>query len=268
MAVVRETHVIYTVQFGDTLYSIARRFGSTVDAIRQANAIYPPITDPDLIYPGWTLVVPALAIQPYRTVYIVAPGDTLYSIAQRFSAHVDLLVGLNQPLQDPNFITVGQALWVPGFVHEVTQGDTLVRIAQNYGISLSSILAANDGRVGFSLDLIYPGFRLLLPLPTSRDIVVIRPLPGDLIQSGQRVEGFARVFEANVLMQIRDDNNVIVSNERFTTALAGAPVYGYFSTELPFDRMPTTRSGELWVYERSARDGSIINLVEVRVYFG
>lgn len=267
MAVVRETHVVYTVQPGDTLYSIATRFGSTVEAIRQANAVYPPITDPDLIFPGWTLLVPTPAIQPFRTIYIVAPGDTLFSIAQRFNTYVDLLAGVNVRLQDPNLITVGQALWVPGFVYEVVPGDTLVRISRHFQIPLSSILAANEGRVGFSVDVIYPGFRLLLPLPSNRNVVVIRPYPGDLIQSGVQVEGFARIFEANVLTQIRGDNDVVVSNERFTTALAGAPVYGYYSTNLPFDRTPTTRGGELWVYDRSARDGSIVDLVQVRVYF-
>ncbi len=266
MAVVRETHVVYTVQPGDTIYSIAARFSSAVDAIRRANALYPPVTDPNLIYPGWTLAVPAPAIQPYRTIYIVAPGDSLYSIAQRFGAHADLLAGVNR-IQDPNRIYAGQAQWVPAFVYEVAPGDTLLRISQHVGIPISRILAANVGRPCFSVDLIYPGFRLLVPLPSSRNIVVIRPLPGDMIRSGQRVEGFARVFEANVLMQIRDDNNVVVSNERYTTALQGAPSYGYFSATLPFDRRPTSRGGELWVYARSARDGSIIDLVEVRIYF-
>ena len=267
MAVIHETHVVYTVQPGDTLYSIARRFGSTVEAIERVNALYPPISVPGLIYPGWVLAVPTPAITPYRTIYIAAPGDSLYRIAQRFSTHVDVMAGVNAGLPDPNVIQIGQPLWVPAMTYEVEQGDSLWRISQQLQIPLDQLLSANDGRPGFSRDLLYPGYRLLIPLPTSRNIVVIRPFPGDMIRSGVRVEGFARVFEANVLMEIRDDRDVVVSNERFTTALAGAPAYGYFSATLPFDRAPTTLGGWLRVYARSPMDGSITDLVQVRVYF-
>lgn len=168
---------------------------------------------------------------------------------------------------NPNLIQVGEPLWVPAMVYEVEQGDSLWRIAQQFQVTINQLLLANEGRPGFSLDLLYPGFRLLIPLPSSRNIVVIRPYPGDRIESGIQVEGFARVFEANVLFQIRDDLGTVVSKERFTTALAGAPLYGYFSITLPFDQLPTTRGGEIWVYARSAKDGSIIDLVQVPVYF-
>ncbi|MBP1991127.1 LysM peptidoglycan-binding domain-containing protein [Paenibacillus eucommiae] len=267
MAVVHETHVIYKVQSGDTLYSIAARFGSTENALRQANAIYPPITDVNLIYPGWTLAVPTPSILPNRTIYIVAQGDTLYSIAYRFAAHPDLLIGINKRIQNPNLIFPGQSLWVPAFMYEVVQGDTLTRISQHLGVPINTILVANQSRPGLSGDLIYPGYRLIIPLPSSRNIVVTRPFPGDTVCSGQQVEGFARVFEANVMMQLVDANNEIISNERFTTATEGAPAYGYFSAALPFDKSPTARSGELWVYDRSAKDGSITDLVQVQVYF-
>ncbi|WP_078427401.1 LysM peptidoglycan-binding domain-containing protein [Alkalihalobacterium alkalinitrilicum] len=266
MPVVRETHVIYTIQPGDTLFSIAARFGSTVSGIQRANQLIPPITDSNLIYPGWTLVIPVPAERPFRTIYIVKPQDALYRIAQQFSTHIDLLTGVNR-LQNQNLIFIGQPLWVPAFVYEIEVGDTLTSISRRFQIPVANLIAANDGRPGFSLDLIYVGFRLLLPLPSSQNIVTIRPLPGDIIQSGVRIEGFARVFEANVLMQIRDDNNVIISNERFTTALDGPPAYGYFSGTVPFDQPPTTRGGEIWVYSHSAVDGSIIDLVQLRIYF-
>lgn len=267
MPTVRETHVDYTVQPGDTLYSIALKFGSTVAAIQSVNALYPPITDPFLIYPGWTLLVPVPREQPFRTIYITAPGDTLYHITYRFSAHPDLLMGVNRQIQNPNLLFIGQPLWVPGIVYQTESGDTLTNIANKFEIPLNSILYANEGRPGFSRNLLYAGYRLTIPLPSSRNIVVIRPLPGDIIRSGEQIEGFARVFEANVLMQIWDDNGVIISNERFTTALEGAPAYGYFRRIVPFDRTPTTDSGKLWVYARSANDGSIIDLVQVNVNF-
>ncbi|MEB1808280.1 MAG: LysM peptidoglycan-binding domain-containing protein [Bacillaceae bacterium] len=266
MPIVRQTHVVYTVQPGDTLYSIAARFGSTILGIQRANQLIPPITDPGLIFHGWTLIIPVLAERPFRTIYITAPTDSLFRIGQRFSAHTDLIAGVNQ-LQDPNLIFVGQPLWAPAFVYEIEMGDTLFSISRRFQIPMANIIAANDGRPGFSLDLIYAGFLLLLPLPSTRNIVVIRPLPGDSIRGGDRIEGFARVFEANVLMQIQDDNGVVVSQERFTTALEGPPAYGYFFETVVFDRTPTTTGGQLWVYSRSAVDGSIIDLVQIRVGF-
>ncbi|NLA06967.1 MAG: LysM peptidoglycan-binding domain-containing protein, partial [Firmicutes bacterium] len=44
----------YTVQPGDSIWSIARRFGTTVDAIVSANKI----RNPDLIYPGEVIKIP------------------------------------------------------------------------------------------------------------------------------------------------------------------------------------------------------------------
>lgn len=266
MSVVKETHVLYTVQPGDTLFAIASRLGSSVAEIQKANLLYPPFANPNTIYPGWALLVPLPAEHPYRTIYITVPGDTFVRIGLRFSAHADLLAGINRQIQGQP-LTGGQPLWVPAFVYEVQSGDTLSGISRHFQIPVGHILNANEGRPGFSLDLIYAGYRLLLPLPSSRNIVVIRPYPGDLFQSGDRIEGFARAFEANVLFQLRDDNDVVVSNEKFTTATEGGPAYGYFAANVPFDRAPTSQGGHLWVYARSAKDGSIIDLVQVRVYF-
>lgn len=267
MPVIRDAHVVYTVQPGDTLYSIAQRFSSTVSEIVRVNFQDPHITEPDMIYSGWTIVIPVYGVQPpYPTTYVTTPGDTLSRIGERLSAHTDLLAGVNR-LQDPNRIFVGQPLWIPAFVYEVESGDTLFRLSKRFNVPIATILKANAGRPGLSIDFMYVGFRLLIPLRSSRNIVVTEPLPSNTLRDGDRVEGFARVFEANVLMQVRDDHNVVVSNERFTTAFEGPPAYGYFSGTIPFDRQPTTHSGELWVYSRSARDGSIIDLVQVKVNF-
>ena len=48
------TQIIYTVQAGDTLYSIARLYGSTMQAIIDANNIL----NPNLIYPGSVILIP------------------------------------------------------------------------------------------------------------------------------------------------------------------------------------------------------------------
>src|SRR5690606_27145969 len=108
---------------------------------------------------------------------------------------------------------INQTLWVPAFQYEIHPGDTLTQIARQLGVTVPMILQANEGRPGFSKDLLYPALLLIIPAPSSRNITVIRPPVGDYITSGVRVEGFARVFEANVLMQLRDRNNNIVTNE-------------------------------------------------------
>jgi len=261
------THVMYTVRPGDTLYSIANQFGTSVDAIVQANALYPPITDPNLIFPGWKLLirVPGMS-QQSAVLHQVTEGDTFFRIAERYSVGLDLLLALN-PTETPDILRVAQLLYIPAFVYEVEQGDSLYRISRRLGIPMGELTRANAGRPGFSPDVIYPGYRLVIPLPSSTNIVVFEPLPGSRIASGQMLNGLARAFEANVLYQIRDAAGEIVAAERFVTASEGAPAYGQFQAGLSLDRPPSTSVGTLMVYTRSARDGSIQDLVEVLVYF-
>lgn len=256
---------VYTVNQGDTLYSIAQRFRSSIQEIALVNHLFPPVTDAGLIYPGNVLVMPT-TVRKGKVFYVVNPGDYLNRVAHRFHTSSDLLSGINN-LVNPNVIYPLQQLRVPAFLYEIEMGDTLARISRKLGIPIVSIIKANEGRPGFQPDLIWPGFYLIMPLPTSRNIVVWSPLPGTRMAGGQRIAGQARAFEANVLHQLRDANGVVVSNERFTTADIGAPAYGNFSSVVPFDRSPTTNVGELWVYTRSAMDGSIQDLVRTNVFY-
>ncbi|MFC7063751.1 LysM peptidoglycan-binding domain-containing protein [Halobacillus seohaensis] len=265
MPIIRNSHLIYTVQPGDTLYSIANKLGSTIPLIEQSNALYPPITDPGLIYPGQVLIVSKLG--GHQVKQIVAPGDSLYRYAQRYSTNPDSLQGINPQLGDPTFVYVNQALLVPAFVYEVAQRDTLTKIANRFGLSLTALLEANRERPGLSPDVIYPGFRLIIPLPSSANIVVFRPLPSTTLREGQRLRGFARAFEGTVLYRIIDDNDQVVTKEKSMQASAGGPAFGSFSTSINFDRSPSTTEGEIWVYTRSARDGSIQDLVQVKALF-
>ena len=77
----------------------------------------------------------------------------------------------------------------------------------------------------------------------------------------------ARAFEANVLYSNDDTQGNVVSNEKSIKARAGGPEYAEFSTNLQFDIKPSTPTGELRVYTRSANDGSIQDLVRVKVRF-
>ena len=100
----------YIVQPGDTLYSIARKYNTTVEAIQRANGI----VNPWYISVGQRLVIPPGSTSPLPggNTYVVQPGDTLYSIAARFGKNVwDIIVANN--LSDPYWILVGQVLTIP-----------------------------------------------------------------------------------------------------------------------------------------------------------
>jgi len=97
--------VIYVVQSGDSLFSIAREYGVTVELLRAANQILP---DQGLVV-GQALVIPTDFVT-----HTVAPGDTLFTIARRYGTTVERLIDLNPLVQsNPNFLRVGQLITVP-----------------------------------------------------------------------------------------------------------------------------------------------------------
>ncbi|MFD2045384.1 LysM peptidoglycan-binding domain-containing protein [Ornithinibacillus salinisoli] len=267
MSISTDSHVIYTVQPGDNLHSIASMFSSDIQAIIHSNYLKPPVTDPNLLSPGQILVVPTNTTSITSTFYVVAPGDTLYTIAQRFSAHTDLVAGINQ-LGNFNLIIAGQRLQVPAFIYNVEPEDTLNEVASRFGVSLHAILSANWRRLGFAPDTIWPNFSLIIPLPSSQNIAIASPLPGTVVWGGLRLAGWGRAFEGVVLYQVRDSTGFVVTNERAISTNASAPAYGWFVTPLQVDRQPTSNLGEIWLYTRSAANNEIQDLVKSRVYFG
>ncbi len=103
---------VYTVQPGDTLALIARRYATTVDKLATLNLL----TNPNLIYVGQKLYLPAAqAPAPPQTtgqVYVVQPGDTLANIAARYGLTVWNIAQANE-IDNPNVVHVGQRLLIP-----------------------------------------------------------------------------------------------------------------------------------------------------------
>ena len=95
--------ITYIVKKGDSLYSIARSFGTTVDTIKNANGL-----TSDNIYTYQSLIIP-LTFSVGE--YLVKKGDTLYSIAKQFKISVETLKSLNNLGVDT--IYPYQALIVP-----------------------------------------------------------------------------------------------------------------------------------------------------------
>ena len=155
----------YTVMAGDTLFSLATRFNTTVAAILQAN----PGLDPNRLFVGQQICIPAA--QPVQCpggfFYTVVAGDTLFAIATRFNTTVNAILQAN-PGIDPNRLFVGQRLCIPvapptacpGFFYTVVAGDTLNSIAARFNTTVPAILRANPG---LNPDFIVIGQRLCIP---------------------------------------------------------------------------------------------------------
>lgn len=99
----------------------------------------------------------------------------------------------------------------------------------------------------------------------SGNIVVTSPLPNTLLCGSVRATGRARVFEATFNMRLVDAaGNILVEDY----AMANAPDMGFFGDfdeTLLFTPPSTMTGGTLMIFDYSARDGSIIDLVEIPV---
>ena len=143
----------YTVQKGDSLWSIANQFGVTVDALRQANNL-----SSDTLQIGQILKIPTTSSGSSgsgTTTYIVQSGDSLWSIANRYGITVDALKAANNLTS--NTLSIGQKLLIPNsgnnenngsandnLTYTVQRGDSLWSIAKNFGITVDELKLANN----------------------------------------------------------------------------------------------------------------------------
>ena len=168
---------VYKVRPGDTLWDIARAFGTTIDGLRRLNYI----GRGSRIYVGQKLKIPSSAkylasksssgpglyassgknkskSSSKRTTivssssgktddYKVRSGDTLWDIARKYGTTTSKLRRLNG-LGRSSRIYPGQVLKIAGsrdyVMHKVKRGESLSRIANRYRTSISRILSTND----------------------------------------------------------------------------------------------------------------------------
>lgn len=147
----------YTVQSGDSLSSIADRFGVAWRDLAAWNGI----SNPDRIYPGQTLKLKGSASSSTSSgsTYIVQKGDTLSGIAAKFGTTYQKLAADNG-ISNPNKIHPGQKLNVGGggsSTYTVKKGDNLSSIASAHGTTVSKLVALN--RIS-NPNLIYPGQKI------------------------------------------------------------------------------------------------------------
>lgn len=207
--------ITHTVERGDTVAKLAALYGSTISAITQANGL----DSNALIYVGQGLIIPVRLPAPATStptptpvvvvvtatpgsatggasgnLYVVRPGDTLYSIALRFNTTIGALAQLNG-IVNPNRIQAGQRLVVPGIggstggpvptsptpvantsvpptavpppptpvqrqTYLVQPGDNLYRISLRFGVTMRALQEVN-GIV--NVNLLYAGQVLVIP---------------------------------------------------------------------------------------------------------
>ena len=124
--VVKNTsYMTYTVQVGDTLWAIARKYNCSITEIMAANS--DRIKNPNRIHAGWQLKIPQSgapitggtpdAVLPENKksgIYIVRQGDTLWKIARKYGCSVAEIISLNRELiRNPALIYSGWELKVP-----------------------------------------------------------------------------------------------------------------------------------------------------------
>lgn len=151
------TNQTYTVVRGDTLFSIAARYRTTVAELAALNNI----VNPNLIFPGQVLKIPS----PSTTVstYTVRSGDTLSSIAARFNTTATELAAINN-ISNPNRIFPGQILRLTessnATFYRIKRGDTLSEIAVRFDTTVSALTTLNNIA---NPNLIYAGELLAIP---------------------------------------------------------------------------------------------------------
>ena len=190
---------VYTVQVGDSLYSIANRFNISVNDLIDFNAL--PTT---ILTPGETIRIPKGNINGKENVYVVKPGDTLYRIANLYDVSINDLINANNLTS--NILTIGQELIIPVkpvteedyVVYSVVNGDTLYSIARRFNTKVDAIKSYNN----LTSNLLNPGQILQIPIEnTEISYQTYQVRPGDTLYS------IARKYNTTVaeIMAINND---------------------------------------------------------------
>ena len=132
----------YTVEKGDSLYSIANKYNTTVDALKKANNL-----TSNILSIGGVLKIPTALETETGITYTVKSGDSLYSIAREYNTTVDAIKSLNN--LSSNLLSIGQALKIPTgasleTTYTVQKGDSLYSIAKKFNTTVATLKELNN----------------------------------------------------------------------------------------------------------------------------
>ncbi len=132
----------YTVQKGDSLWSIAKKNNISVSELKEENGL-----TSNLLNIGQVLKIPKEVEKPIvdTNTYIVKKGDSLYKIANTYNTTVSELIKLNN-LSNTN-LSIGQVIKLPtkNFnTYVVKKGDSLYKIASAYNTTVDDLKQLNN----------------------------------------------------------------------------------------------------------------------------
>ena len=174
----------YTVKSGDSLWSISRKFGITVDELKNANNL-----SSNLLSVGQNLIIPGQDLDATGEEYVVKIGDTLYSIARKYNTSVDNLKSINNIITDS--LAIGQIIKLPSTsnvasdTYIVKKGDSLYSIARTYNTSVDKLKEINN----LTSNALAIGQVLKLPSSNASENVVYTVKKGDNLYSIAREYG-------------------------------------------------------------------------------
>ncbi len=169
----------HTVSRGETLYSIAFMYNTTVNEIKKLNqGITDNISDGQIIIiPQQKKVTTSEENYIYHT---IQPKETLYSVSKKYSVKPEQLIESNSGLSVETF-QIGKTVRIPTYtiysgtqepevqmnneVHKVKKGETLFSISQKYGLKVADIQKANPSLA----DGLKTNMELMIPLSGSVD---------------------------------------------------------------------------------------------------
>lgn len=142
-----ENFIIYTVKSGDSLYSIARNYGTTINVLKDVNNL-----TSDTLSNGQVLKIPGKSDENIKNYinYTVKPGDSLYKIAGLYETSVNEIKNINGLLN--NNLEINQVLKIPttssnqvNYInYKVKSGDSLYKIANLYDVTVNEIKNLNN----------------------------------------------------------------------------------------------------------------------------